>query len=787
VTFNALSGSAAGNYSLANALSNAPTLSVTAAPLSASIANQTKVYGANDPLLSGIGVTLGGIINRTVSTWNGNVSVNDTGNVATSLASLTRAAGETVASSPYNITAVTFNALSGSAVGNYTLSNSLTGSPTLSVTAASLSGSIANQTKVYGANDPLLSGIGVTLSGIINRTVSTWTGNVPVNDTGNVTASINSLARAAGETVASSPYNITAVTFNALSGSAAGNYSLPNALSSTPTLSITAASLSGSIANQTKAYGTNDPLISGIHVILNGVINNPNINTWNGNVSINDTNNVSSSLTSLIRNPGENVGNYTITAENFASLSGPAANNYSFPTSSSGALLTITPVTLTASIPDQTKVYGTNDPSASSISATLSGVLQGITVTDWNNQQTVINDNVTSTLANYARVSGENVGAYLINAATFNPLTGTGAGNYNAPTTFTGAPVINITKAPLTISAIAQSKVYGTNDPVFPFNSSGFINAIVDGTPINDNPENSLTGALSRQLISQADENIGPHAITQGTLSANNYDIAYTGNILTITKAPLTAYANAATKTYGTLDPNFTYRSVGLVNGIVDGIPIHDVITGSLTRVVDPSTQNVGSYPILQGTLQASNNYTFNYVGNNLSISRAFLNISGVAANSKIYNGSTAATLNMSSAVLSGILQTDIGNVLITNGFGMFASANPGANIPVAATSIPLSGEASGNYSLILPVGLSADIIPDAAPSSPGVILQPIIQVIIPTQITQPIQVMPNNQNSSTSTSSQVVTETINIKTPTGFKSEQKSCSVVAKNIEICT
>ena len=85
--------------------------------MTASIANQSKIYGADDPALSGINVALGGVINRTVSTWNGNVSVNDTGNVATTLAILARNAGEAV-SGPYAITAGTFNALTGSAAGN---------------------------------------------------------------------------------------------------------------------------------------------------------------------------------------------------------------------------------------------------------------------------------------------------------------------------------------------------------------------------------------------------------------------------------------------------------------------------------------------------------------------------------------------------------------------------------------------------------------------------------------------------------------------------------------------
>ena len=96
-----LTGSA-GNYN-APTFTGTPTLAITKANLTGSIANQTKVYGANDPTLRGIAVTLAGIINNpTISTWNGNVSVNDTGLVATTLASLTRAVGESVGSSPCN-------------------------------------------------------------------------------------------------------------------------------------------------------------------------------------------------------------------------------------------------------------------------------------------------------------------------------------------------------------------------------------------------------------------------------------------------------------------------------------------------------------------------------------------------------------------------------------------------------------------------------------------------------------------------------------------------------------
>ena len=387
-------------------LAGSPTLTITQAPLTGSIANQTKVYGSNDPTLSGIGVTLNGIINNAnISTWNGTVAINDVGNVATTLASLARTVGETVAGSPYSITAATFNALTGTAAGNYSVPT-LSGSPTLTITQASLTGSIANQTKVYGSNDPALSGIGVTLNGIINNpAVSTWNGSVAINDVGNVATTLASLARTVGETVAGSPYSITAATFNALTGSAAGNYSVPT-LSGSPTLTITQASLTGSIANQTKVYGSNDPALSGIGVTLNGIINNPAVSTWNGTVAINDVGNVATTLASLARSVGETVAGspYSITAATFNALTGTAAGNYSAPTLAGSPTLTITQASLTGSIANQTKVYGSNDPALSGIGVTLNGIINNPAVSTWNGT-VAINDvgNVATTLASLAR------------------------------------------------------------------------------------------------------------------------------------------------------------------------------------------------------------------------------------------------------------------------------------------------------------------------------------------------------------------------------------------------
>src|SRR5436190_241719 len=204
--------------------------------------------------------------------------MNDTGNVNTTIAYLTRTVGENVSSSPYAITASTLNALTGSAASNYTAPISLTGSPTLTISPTSLTASIANQSKVYGVNDPTLSSIAVTLGGVINNpAIVSWNGNAGVNDPGDVNTTLASLTRTVGENVSSSPYAITASTLNALTGSAASNYSAPISLTGSPTLTITPFSLTALFPNQSKVYGVNDPTLSSIAVTLGGVINNPAI------------------------------------------------------------------------------------------------------------------------------------------------------------------------------------------------------------------------------------------------------------------------------------------------------------------------------------------------------------------------------------------------------------------------------------------------------------------------------------------------------------------------------
>ena len=133
--------------------------------------NHFKVYGANDP----------------TRTYLTSAFLTDDGftDTATSagLTSFSRVAGESVGARA--ITQGTFASNAGYNI-SFVTGNALT------ITQASLTASIPNQNKIYGADDPVLPS--ASLNGLVVRTVATWDGGVGVNDSA-LTTSVTDLAR----------------------------------------------------------------------------------------------------------------------------------------------------------------------------------------------------------------------------------------------------------------------------------------------------------------------------------------------------------------------------------------------------------------------------------------------------------------------------------------------------------------------------------------------------------------------------------------------------------------
>lgn len=96
------------------------------------------------------------------------------------------------------------------------------------------------------------------------------------------------------------------------------------------------------------------------------------------------------------------------------------------------------------------------------------------------------------------------------------------------------------------------------------------------------------------------------------------------------------------------------------------------------------------------------------------SITPKALTIGGVSAISKVYNATTAAGLDLSLAALSGLVSADAGNISFNSGAatGTFATKNVGNGIGVTVSGFSLTGTGTGNYTLVQPTGLSANITP---------------------------------------------------------------------------
>ena len=88
------------------------------------------------------------------------------------------------------------------------------------------------------------------------------------------------------------------------------------------------------------------------------------------------------------------------------------------------------------------------------------------------------------------------------------------------------------------------------------------------------------------------------------------------------------------------------------------------------------------------------------------------LAIGGVTATDKVYDGTTTDSLNVGSATLYGVVGSDDVSLLTGSATGTFSQSDVGSNLAVTASGLTLTGTAAGNYTVIEPTGLTANITP---------------------------------------------------------------------------
>ncbi len=397
----------------------------------------------------------------------------------------------------------------------------------------------------------------------------------------------------------------------------------------------------------------------------------------------------------LTRSPGEAAGNYQILRGTLALTTNYTISYVPGTLNIGGVTITVTPTA------GQGKVFEGTEPT--NLTYTFSPALQA-------------GDGFTGSLS---RAAGENVGAYPINIGTL-----TLPDSYAITLT---PEVFTITQKPITVTALPETKVFGTQDPQLAYNV----------TP-------ALGGAgLSGNIERTAGEDVGTYPIVQGTLDNPNYAITFSGNIFTITKAPITrtfeSYVNSHEYTGSAITPD-----VQLVDSLTSALLVKDtdytigylnntnvgtatiVITGinnyefskNLSFQITPVVTSLTIEPIGNVTysghaitplpvvkdgatiLTINTHYTVSY-SNNTEVGTATINVTGVNA----YSGNTVSA---NFDILPGTY-----SAAITNGpaFSRVYSATATPPVPTVDNnpeSAPVRGyyatNSSGPYSTTAPV-----------------------------------------------------------------------------------
>src|SRR6185503_14605071 len=148
--------------------------------------------------------------------------------------------------------------------------------------------------------------------------------------------------------------------------------------------------------------------------------------------------------------------------------------------------------------------------------------------------------------------------------------------------------------------------------------------------------------------------------------------------------------------------------SATIATRTLTGVVGSDSVSGGTATFSD---KNVGTAKTVTATgLSLSGTAAGNYqlastsATTTADITAKGLTVSGVTANNKVYDGTTAATLNLGSAPLVGVVSGDTVTLNTASTVGTFADENVGTGKTVTVSGLALSGADAGNYTLTQPV-----------------------------------------------------------------------------------
>jgi len=381
-----------------------------------------------------------------------------------------------------------------------------------------------------------------------------------------------------------------------------------------------------------------------------------------------------------------NAGTYAVVA---------TINDANYQGTQNGSL-TISKAELTITADNQTKTYGSTN---STLTIQYSGLVNGETVAVLSTAPTA------NTSVDATTVVGTYNGAITVSGAVSNNYTFTYvAGNFT------------VTKAPLTITADNQTKVYGTVNPTLTFQYSGFVNG---------ETEVVLTTAPIANTTIDETTVVGDYT---GTITVaggvdENYSFSYVAGDFTITKATATINITSTTQTYDGTAKSVTTATtpVGLtVDVTYDGsttVPTNAGTYAVVTTINDANYQGAqnGSLTISKASATVDiTNTTFTYDGTAKSVTTATTPV-GLTVD-VTYDGSTTVPTNVGTyAVVATI--NDANYQGAQNGSLTISKAS--ATVDITNTTFTYDGTAKSVTTATTPAGLTVDVTYDGSTTVP--------------------------------------------------------------------
>jgi hypothetical protein len=578
-----------------------------------------------------------------------------------------------------------FAANSSTQLSNYTTPTSASGSIG-SVTPAPLSAALTgNSSKVYdGSTAAALTSANFALTGFVNSEGASVSQTAGTLDTANVGSS-----KTVTTTLGSSD-------FAANSGTLLSNYTTPT--SATGSIgSVTPAPLSAALTgNSSKAYdGSTAATLTAGNFALTGFVNaeGASVNKSSGTL---DTANVGTSKTVTT----------ALGIGDFAANSGTLLSNYTTPTSASGSIGSVTPAPLAATLTGSSnKVYD------GSTAATLTA--GNFALTGFVNAEGASVSKTSGTL-DTANVGTSKTVTAALGIGDFAANSGTLLSNYTTPTSATGS-IGSVTPAPLSATLTGNSsKVYdGSTAAALTasnFALTGFVNS--EGASVSKSSGTLDTANVGTSKAVTTTLGSSDFAANSGTLLSNyTTPTSATGSIGSVTPAPLSAaLTGSSSKVYdGSTTATLAagnFALTGFVNA--EGASVSKT-SGALDNANVGSSKTVtttlgsGDFAANSGTLLSNYTTPTSASGSIGNVTPAPLAATLTGNSSKVYDGSTAATLAAGNFALTGFVNAEGASVNKTS--GTLDTANVGTSKTVTAALgssdfAASSGTQLSNYTL---------------------------------------------------------------------------------------